>query len=299
MPSILETKLKKILKDENTKLVKSFIAHSDKHLVRSYFLAPKNPKATVVFVHATGNDCLFPQLLLFKALTSQGYNVFTFDLDGHGSESTTLLEDRGIWLCVDRAVRSLKSQYGTSQFHLIGQSLGAALSLNFAASHPDDIKTLTLVSLPTKINISVKTVFSELTSLGRASFYRHVNAYGLAQGFPAFGAFQRKRFPVRLKREQKNSGSIGCQNNYLEIVKEIFSSKDLTTLIKKVEAPTLLCYGGSDYISTTEDARKYKENSRHPTYLEVAETHFTTLLSKKVESAILEHLNQYEFNLSS
>ena len=56
-------------------------------------LLSKSPsQQVVIFLHGTGNDHLFGMYDMFTNLLNEGINIISLDLDGHGSESTTLFD---------------------------------------------------------------------------------------------------------------------------------------------------------------------------------------------------------------
>ena len=121
--SILK-QFEKTLAAESILVHKGFHQNDTKHKTSNYFFKSKKSAETVVFAHATGNDNLFPQMPLFLNILKNGFNVLTFDLDGHGAQSTTILEKTNFWGSIDRAVEFLKREYDIKSFHLMGQSLG-------------------------------------------------------------------------------------------------------------------------------------------------------------------------------
>src|SRR5690242_3579398 len=58
--------------------------------VEAWRITPGEAFGRVVAAHGAGNDALYPQLALFKALVERGMEVFSFDVDGHGAASTTV-----------------------------------------------------------------------------------------------------------------------------------------------------------------------------------------------------------------
>jgi pimeloyl-ACP methyl ester carboxylesterase len=280
LPETLLNIFRKTLADEKVKIQKGFHLRGDNQKCRHYFFNTESAISTVVFVHATGNDSLFPQLALYLNLLRNGYNVFCFDLDGHGLESTTVLNKNHIWQSLDSAVETLKSSYNVDEFHLIGQSLGAAISLEYASRNY--LKSLTLVSMPLSVSVNFQSFLGETSSLFNPAFIRHLFNYGLAEALPAIGTFKRDKYPVRLAEDTYN---------YIEYVKEIIESSDLISLSKLVSCPVLISTGSRDFIAKTEDAKRLFESIKQPTLIEVSETHFTTLFSKDTEAAILNHLS--------
>src|SRR4051812_29531531 len=72
--------------------------------VEAWRLIPAAASRRVVVAHGAGNDALFPQVALFRALCAAGCEVFSFDLDGHGAGSTTMFSVDGIRSALPAAV---------------------------------------------------------------------------------------------------------------------------------------------------------------------------------------------------
>lgn len=250
--------------------------------IRNYFFSVNTARDTLVFLHATGNDCLFPQLPLYLKVLAAGFNIFCFDLDGHGHESESELNRETIWTTVDRAANYLKDTYGIDRFHLAGQSLGGVLCLDYAAREPKKISSLSLISTPLKIDVSLQAYISEAGSVLKPAFYKHILNYGLIESLPAFGGFKREKFPVRIN---------GASNqDYISYVTNLIGTSNIEAAVNQVSCPTLICCGTNDFISTTKDAEKLFREIENSAMVEVPENHFTTLFSDTVETAILDHL---------
>src|SRR5690606_9857294 len=59
---------------------------------KGHRLSPAKPvRGGVLVVHGAGNDALFSLTGIFVALPRAGLEVFTFDLDGHGRDGSTVL----------------------------------------------------------------------------------------------------------------------------------------------------------------------------------------------------------------
>jgi pimeloyl-ACP methyl ester carboxylesterase len=101
---------------------------------------PDHP--AVVMVHGLGDEastCWEDTLHRLK----KDFFVFTFDLPGFGRSS----KKNALYSPVNyaRLIHLLTDKYVSKPFHLIGHSMGGAISLQFAHSYPADVKTLTLI----------------------------------------------------------------------------------------------------------------------------------------------------------
>ena len=96
----------------------------------------------VVLVHGFGGDLngwLFTQPAL-----AQEHPVYAIDLPGHGGSSKQI--DRGDLAFLASAVFELMTALELVSAHLVGHSLGGATVFELALSHPEHVKSLTLIA---------------------------------------------------------------------------------------------------------------------------------------------------------
>ncbi len=101
---------------------------------------PKNP--AVVLVHGLGDEASTCWNDLFERLQSN-YFVFSFDLPGFGRSSKANVVYSPI--NYSRLIHQLTHEHVARPFHLIGHSMGGAISLQYTHDHPETVKTLTLI----------------------------------------------------------------------------------------------------------------------------------------------------------
>ena len=83
-------------------------------------------------VHGTGNDGFFPQGNLIKDLLLAEFNVFIFDLPGHGKYSKTILDKDLAQEAIAKAIEfAANAKYIDNIIHLVGISLGGALVIDY------------------------------------------------------------------------------------------------------------------------------------------------------------------------
>ncbi|MEZ4742168.1 MAG: alpha/beta hydrolase [Bdellovibrionota bacterium] len=259
--------------------------------VSAIFLRPLTQcKGLALFAHATGNDHSFPQVTLFKNLLKADYALFSFDLDGHGLNSTTKFTHKRIRSSLSQAVREARKHEPKLPIHLIGQSLGGALILDYVANNKHNIQSLSLIGVPIYLTLKPNAYINELISLASHSMRKEIITYGPWGIIPAFGAFKRNTFPLRTFSSLPRSSK-------LEYVDEVMSTLEDINLVesaKKIKTPTLLCYGNRDKIAPVEHGELLFENLSESHLVTVFnETHFSLGFSEESISKIINWLNKH------
>jgi pimeloyl-ACP methyl ester carboxylesterase len=96
----------------------------------------------------------------FKFLVENGYRVLRYDLFGRGF-SDRLKGEHGGELFMSQLSDLLEHVGFDAPFHLVGLSMGGAISVRFAVHHPDRIKSIFLVDcygIPTPDDPGIKVV---------------------------------------------------------------------------------------------------------------------------------------------
>ena len=205
----------------------------------------------VVLLHGVGLDrtmwdrCLPP--------LSEGHRVTTVDLRGHGrsgpaAPGTTLTD-----LSAD--VVELVEELGDQPVHLVGFSLGALVAQHVAATRPELVATLALVS-------SV----ARRTADERASVERRLQAAAEDLEVTVDAAVERWFDPAWQRREPDLVSAVrrtmlaNEPSSYLAAY-HVFASGDLETgpLLGTISAPTLAITGSEDPGSTPEMAHRLAE----------------------------------------
>lgn len=264
--------------------------------VRAWHLAPANPgRGLVVFAHGAGNDALFPQAHLFMALLQAGYDVFTFDIDGHGAYSSTWLTTNAMSSMLSEALTTARGRCPKGSLHIIGYSLGGALALHtlgqFAKSPLVEtlaIKSLCVIAAPHTLKLSWPGLLLELTGPFRRAFAQRLPFYGPYGILPAAGSFKRSAYPLRLAGRKAGL-------DYAPRLVELFQHLDVLRWSAAVPTDALLIYGGHDRIAPLSQGRELQAVMLHAT-LQVLprETHYTTLLSEQTTKIILQFLADHD-----
>lgn len=205
-------------------------------------LVPRAPaRGRVVVAHGAGNDLLFPLIELFHALVPRGFEVFSFDLDGHGAESTTTFSEEAIDGAIPAAVRQARSVDPDLPLHLLGHSLGGSLVLRALAMRAvPNVASAVILSSPVEVKLDLPVAISELTGFLRTSTLAQRRHYGVWGLVPAFGPVKRRAYPFR--RTVDRAGAFG----YVAAVQRLLARYDLARSAESIDVPVLLVYGRGD-----------------------------------------------------
>jgi alpha-beta hydrolase superfamily lysophospholipase len=216
---------------------------------RAYRLTPpESPRGRVLVTHGAGNDALFGFVTLFKALLAGGYEVFSFDMDGHGRESTTTLSPAAVGSAVPAALAAAGDGDGLP-LHAVGVSFGGAVLLRALADSPGRFASAVLMVTPLRIHFSATGVLRELNARACATVLRERTHYGLTGLIPSFGPVKRGAYPLRL--EGRAPGAFG----YVDTLNDLLATLALEEAAAAVETPVLLVYGGRDRVVPPEQGR--------------------------------------------
>jgi alpha-beta hydrolase superfamily lysophospholipase len=208
---------------------------------------PQQPRAMVVVCHGAGNDALFGFVGLFKELLTNGFGVFTFDLDGHGRFSTTRWSAGEAASAIADAVEQSGFRQQRLPLHLLGISLGGSLLIHALRDLP--AASAVVIASPLRISLSPRTILREVGWRSIRALWRERRSYGLFGLVPAFGPFKRSIYPVRI------SGSPAGRLGYIQEMNDTLLDLDLRRAAAGVAAPVLLLYGERDLTAPPEHGR--------------------------------------------
>ncbi|MET0400133.1 MAG: alpha/beta fold hydrolase [Longimicrobiaceae bacterium] len=206
-------------------------------------LSPRGgPRGRVVAAHGACDDALFPLVALYAALLERGFEVFAFDLDGNGWESTTRFSPEGIRGAVAAAAREAERGRPPLPLHLLGHSLGGALVLDALARGETAAESAVVVATPLEVRVTARTALAELGGFFRPATLRQRAFYGLGGVVPAFGPVKRGAYPFR-------GGARTGNFDYVAVFDALLRATDLRRAAGRVRAPVLLVYGERDGIA--------------------------------------------------
>jgi alpha-beta hydrolase superfamily lysophospholipase len=243
------------------------------------------PTARVLVAHGAGNDALFSFPGFFKQLLIRGFEVFSFDLDGHGRSSTTTLSAAAITGAVGAALEQARATHAELQVHAVGVSLGGSVLLQALPSLTGTVASAVLIAAPLRIRFSLRAVLAELgPPLVRVALQQreHLGLWGL---IPSFGPVKRGAYPLRLA--EARPGAFG----YVEILNEMLEQMRLEDAARSVQVPALLVYGTGDRLVPPEQGERLRRLIRDSELLIVpGGTHLTTFFADPATERIYQWL---------
>jgi alpha-beta hydrolase superfamily lysophospholipase len=213
----------------------------------AYRLRPADETCGLILVaHGAGNDAIFAFPGLFKRFLKRRFEVFTFDLDGHGRYSTTHFAYPGVCSALAEAAQHAREGRSGLPMHAFGLSLGGSILLHALASSLPEVASAVLVSAPLRIEFSLRRVLHELRPSLLRTVWREREHAGLWGMVPSFGPVKRGLYPLRLAQPSQGAfGYVGALNRALEHMR-------LLDAASRVRRPTLLVYGTKDRIVPPE-----------------------------------------------
>lgn len=211
------------------------------------YQAGKEHKRTVVLVHGLGDagaadwDAVVPAL-------AQDFHVLRFDLPGfgHASKGNVLYSPENYVAFI----KYITGKYARRPFYLVGHSLGGAVSLRYAATYPDDVERLAIVSAPALLH-----------RFSYTQFLSHLGLDWLPSLYPGQKRHLQNLVTSVLARVEKMRiepevmlGSAESREKYLgadptKIAGLALAIDDFSPFIQKVRVPTLLLWGAKDPIA--------------------------------------------------
>ena len=207
----------------------------------------------VVLIHGLGDDASNIWEQTIEKLESN-YFLVTLDLPGFGrsSKSNQLYSPENYV----ELVRQLTQRYVNKPFHLVGHSMGGAISLRYAATYENDLNSLTLIDAAGILHRLAYTKY--LAPLGLKPFSKYINfdnkdvssLAGLIlnklDGFMAFNlssVIQNPTFRSTILRQSPSLISA------MALVLDDFSQ-----IPQRVKTPTQIIWGENDQIAPIRTA---------------------------------------------
>jgi len=218
--------------------------------VEAWRLVPAEPRARVVAAHGAGNDALYPQLALFKALVRRGVEVFSFDVDGHGAASTTVFAPEIVPSALPAAVEMAERGRPDLPLHLLGHSFGGSLVLHaMGMGAVPHAASAIAISAPVSVALGVRVAIGELGGFLRAETLGQREHYGLWGTVPAVGPLKRRAYPIR------GATNPDAPFAYVDAIRALLARLDLPETVEEIRAPVLLVYGAADRLVPAEQGR--------------------------------------------
>jgi len=196
---------------------------------------------SLIFIHGSGSDHSLWSHQYAKL--HKHYNIVAVDLPGHGrSQGSGETDVRAycVWISKLLDVLHLKNSI------VIGHSLGAAITLQFALNYPQDIKGIVVVGGGLKMPVNPSLL--ELLKVNPAQAIELICKFSLARE-------NRPKFFDALKKSLS-----GANINILYGDLTACNKLDLTGEIEKIAVPALVICGVEDKMTPADFSRQIAEN---------------------------------------
>jgi len=201
----------------------------------------ENKKPTILLMHGSGLSHIVWSLHE-QFYTSQGFNVLSIDLPGHGNSdgpSLKSIADISNW------VKKLMEKVKVSKISLVGHSQGCLVGIDFASRYPDLIDKLVLVAGSYKMPVNQDLI--DLAEAGDEKALLLMMKWGY-EGSKAFIGGNPVKKIINSTREIREilAVDLNACNNY----------KDGKESLEKINCPTLCIFGDLDKMVPLEIGNK-------------------------------------------
>jgi pimeloyl-ACP methyl ester carboxylesterase len=213
----------------------------------------ENKLATIIMLH--GFSANKANWLRFSAPLADQYHLIALDLLGHGDSAIDMDQSYSI---VDQVaiVKQFTEALGINKFHIVGNSMGGAISSLYSAEYPEQILSVTLIS-PAGIH-DIPSKMDELLAEGvNPLIANNVDEF---EDVMAFVMEDQPFIPhVITKVEAEKSVKRFAINQ--KIFKDIRSDlgKGLEKKFANIKAPTLIIWGEHDRAINVKNIDKYAQ----------------------------------------
>lgn len=218
-----------------------------------FYLSRPNDTSTETLVLLHGFSANKENWLRFVQLIPEHYQVFALDLLGHGDHPIDLQKDYSIEAQV-AYVHQFIGQHVKQPVHLVGNSMGGAIASLYSSMHPDNVKSLLLISpagvhdIPSELESLLDQGNNPLIANSIPQFYEVVN---FVMADPPF-------IPQPVLRVQAEKSVARYELNH-KIFNDIRQdlAKNLEANFSRIQAPTLILWGQEDRVLHPDNIERY------------------------------------------
>lgn len=193
--------------------------------------------------------------LRFAGYLSDQYHVVAVDLLGHGANKRDLAQSYTVESQVEY-LHQVAKVLGIEKFHLVGNSMGGAISSLYAATYPKQVHTITLISpagvhdIPSKMDELLEKGTNPLIALNVDDF-KYLLDFVMEK--PPF-------IPAAITKVEAEKAASRIDINQ-KIFKDLRSDleKGMEGQLKNIQAPALLIWGDQDRAINVANIDKYAQ----------------------------------------
>ncbi len=235
---------------------------------------------TVLLIHGFGlSKDLWGNML---PLMSKSYRIIAPDLPCFGE---TLPVDGEHYTVTNQAERLHKfiTALKLESFHIVGVSMGGAISAVYASQHPDKVKSLTLIG-PFGVESKTKSDFQKAYQKGENPL-----VFKTTEGFDetvAYGSNKPEKVPDHLKSYITAAVATRYDFNKKTFKDEIDSEgwDMLRKYLKKIDSPSLVIFGDKDRIFDVSCIDIFSKEIRNVKPIVIKDAGHLTYLDKPIET---------------
>lgn len=262
------------------------------------FEANKRASETVVLVHGIAGEAAnwIHQINALK----ERYHVLTFDLPGFGVSSKTnqLYSPKNY----ARFVHFVTQKFSKGSFHLIGHSMGGAISLRYASMFPEDVNRLIITD---SAGILHKHAYSKTLAYKWINVLQRIT-YWTGPEITSYAGLVLEAveewMPLDLKKaiESPEVREIILRSNSLPIAGVAMITEDFSEAISRIKAPTLIVWGEYDLITPLRTGKILQGNIDRSYMRVLAQAGHSSMADRAIEynQLMMAHLQKSDAELN-
>ena len=226
------------------------LAHGEQAF--SYLEGPKRPgQESIIMLH--GFSASKENWLRYSEHLYEQYHLVALDLLGHGENKQDFSQSYSIENQV-AYVHQVALKLGIDKFHLVGNSMGGAISSLYAATHPQQVLTATLISpagvhdVPSRMDELLEEGINPLIALNEDSFIDVINFVMEKPPFIPAAI-------IRVEAEKAASRVKINQRIFADLKADL--KHDFVVKLNQIQAPVLIIWGDQDRAINAANIDKY------------------------------------------
>ncbi len=233
----------------------------------------------VVWAYSEGGDKTKPTVLLIHGLASSRdtwnnvaksltpyYHVIIPDLPLAGNTQVPANFDLSVPNVTEQLRRFIEAAHIQDNLNIAGHSLGGTIAMFYASQYPFDTKSLLLMSTGgifknNNTNYLKNPIYLKqllITQKGDLNFV--LNKVMFNQPFTA-SIIKEEQEKIFIARSAETAKII----NQIDALNRLYTPMTFTTMLKNIEAPTMIMWGQQDQIINVEVANELKSTLKRPT----------------------------------
>lgn len=242
-------------------------------------------QGTILMLH--GFSATKENWLRFSTPLADNYHLIALDLMGHGNSYADLNQSYSVENQVE-FVRQFTNKLSIQKLHLVGNSMGGAISSLYAANFPDSVESITLIS-PAGVH-DIPSLMDELLDQGVNPLIAKTTAE--FEDVMAFVMEDQPYIPTAITKVEAEKAAKRIAINE-KIFKDIRGDmhKGLDARFKDIKAPTLIIWGKQDRVINVKNIDKYARLIPDAEKLILEDVgHLAMLEAPKISAQALEKL---------